>query len=459
MRARQYHVQGHQEHLRTPCRQPVVQFAEGFLGPDGRLFLQENRAGIDSFVHLHDRDAGPFLPFDQRPLEGRRPPVFREERGVDIDAAEAGAADDLPGKDLAEGGQDNQLRREGPEGVQKRRLPDFFRLEDGEAEAVGGGLDRRGSRHAAPPLGAVGLGDDADNRIALTDQSFQGGNGKVGRSHKEGARFGHVWFLLHEIDGVHVHLDLQAVFAGACQQLLHQLVEGAAFFAAQQELPAVPPLDPGEGGFGGADDGHLPHGETCGEFPGLRTDTGDGLFPLFLLQTGEMEPHEAGKRRVGQLPAQGQLFRVKSLVVVCLRFADDIMVRIEGLDHDPPRAIAPSPPSRHLGEDLEGPFGGAKIRLAHGGVRGDDADESDARKIVPLGDHLRADEDIDLPPIETLEKLFRFTLPGCRVAVHAGDAGRGEKPLRLFRDPFGACALTADAAAFGSRDNDRRGGA
>ena len=59
-------------------------------------------------------------------------------------------------------------------------------------------------------------------------------------------------------------------------------------------------------------------------------------------------------------------------------------------------------------------------------------------KIVPLGDHLRADQDVDFAARDLLERLDEAALPANRVAIDAGDARRG-KCLRNFGfDPLGA---------------------
>ncbi len=188
-----------------------MELAEGLLRSDRRLLLEEDIAGIHPFIHPHDRDPGLFLAPDERPVDRRRPPVLRQERRVDVDAAYARSVDDLSGEDLAEGRNDDEIRRELPEGFEKIRGSDLLRLEHGQAEGFRNDLDRRRRQRPAPPLGAVGLGDDADDGIAILDEAFQGRNGEGGRSHEEYARFGHVGNLLHEIDGIHIHLDLQTV--------------------------------------------------------------------------------------------------------------------------------------------------------------------------------------------------------------------------------------------------------
>ncbi len=72
-------------------------------------------------------------------------------------------------------------------------------------------------------------------------------------------------------------------------------------------------------------------------------------------------------------------------------------------------------------------------------------------KIVPLGDHLRADKDVDLPPVEGAEDPLRIALPGGGVAVHPDDPGIGEELPRLLLDPFRSGAVAADAVSLACR--------
>jgi hypothetical protein len=70
-------------------------------------------------------------------LIGAAPPVLREEGRVDVDAAPFLSVNDLPGEDLAEGCDDNNLRCELTEMGKKRGVPHVFRLEDTQAKIFG----------------------------------------------------------------------------------------------------------------------------------------------------------------------------------------------------------------------------------------------------------------------------------------------------------------------------------
>ena len=169
-----------------------------------------------------------------------------------------------------------------------------------------------------------------------------------------------------------------------------------------------------------------------------------------------METDEAGEGGIGELSAQREFVRIRIRIVMLLSPADGIVAGIEGLNDDPTRLIATAAPSRYLCQDLEGPLGGAKIRDIQGGVGGNDPDQCDCRKVVSLGDHLRADEDINLSAVEALEDGTRITLPCRRIAVHPGDSGRREEFSCPFLDPLRSRAQAPDAGFLCRRGRGRR---
>jgi hypothetical protein len=140
---------------------------------------------------------------------------------------------------------------------------------------------------------------------------------------------------------------------------------------------------------------------------------------------------------------------------VSLGPGDRVEAGIESLDEDPSRFCAASAPSRYLGQDLEGPFGGPEIRKVQRGVGGDDADQRDIGEIMTLGDHLGADEDIDPAAVEVPEYPFHVSPSGGCIAVHPGDAGIRKALLHLHFDPFRSRPVTPETAApaFGTADS------
>jgi hypothetical protein len=96
---------------------------------------------------------------------------------------------DLPGENPAEGGDDDEIRREPPEGIEKERFPDLLRLKEWKVQVFGEDLDGGRRRCPATPLRPVGLRHDADDGIAAPYQTLERRNGESGCSHEEDARF------------------------------------------------------------------------------------------------------------------------------------------------------------------------------------------------------------------------------------------------------------------------------
>ena len=72
------------------------------------------------------------------------------------------------------------------------------------------------------------------------------------------------------------------------------------------------------------------------------------------------------------------------------------MLRGEGLDQRPARAAGAPRAPRHLRQELEGALRRAQVAEGEAEIGVDDADQRQARKVVALGDELRADDDVDL---------------------------------------------------------------
>src|SRR5207247_11181436 len=94
-----------------------------------------------------------------------------------------------------------------------------------------------------------------------------------------------------------------------------------------------------------------------------------------------------------------------------------------------------------LREQLKGPFAGSEIWLVQAEVGVNDADQRDVRKVQPLRNHLRADEDVDLPGAKIAEDAPVIVLGLQRVRIHAAHARVREqfreRVLDLFRAETG----------------------
>ena len=113
---------------------------------------------------------------------------------------------------------------------------------------------------------------------------------------------------------------------------------------------------------------------------------------------------------------------VEGNVILLRGVLDRVVLGIIGLDENFAGEFAASGASGNLREQLEGAFGGAKIRAAQREIGGDHADQRDALEIVAFGDHLRADQNVDFAVRECAEHLLVFALGADRVAIEARDA-------------------------------------
>ena len=55
---------------------------------------------------------------------------------------------------------------------------------------------------------------------------------------------------------------------------------------------------------------------------------------------------------------------------------------------------------------------------------------------MPLGDHLRADQHVELARVHLLQGLLRAVRPPCAVAVQTADARRGPSLAQRLLDPL-----------------------
>src|SRR6266478_2767945 len=98
---------------------------------------------------------------------------------------------------------------------------------------------------------------------------------------------------------------------------------------------------------------------------------------------------------------------------------DRVVLRIIRLDKHFARQRASPSASGNLREQLKRAFSRAEIRQAELRIRGDDSHQRNALKIVSLGHHLRADENIDFPGSKISKHLLVRALGADRVAVEA----------------------------------------
>ena len=116
------------------------------------------------------------------------------------------------------------------------------------------------------------------------------------------------------------------------------------------------------------------------------------------------------------------------------------MIRIERLDDRLARPLAAAGPADDLRQQLKRPLRRAEVRQAQANVSRDDADERHARKVVALGDHLRADQHVDLaghePPEQRRQRpLRRMASRSSRATLAPGQARRTSTSTRSVPKP------------------------
>ena len=123
--------------------------------------------------------------------------------------------------------------------------------------------------------------------------------------------------------------------------------------------------------------------------------------------------------RVFELFAELDLLRVEAVEVVPAGELNRRMKGGEGLDEHLAFDVAAARAPGHLRQQLEGPLARAEIRLMQREVGVDDAHQGDVGEMQALGDHLRADEDVDLADAEVAQDAAVILLPLQGIGVHA----------------------------------------
>ncbi len=159
-----------------------------------------------------------------------------------------------------------------------------------------------------------------------------------------------------------------------------------------------------------------------------------------------------GRRILHRLP-EVQLLLEEAGVVLPAGVLDAVVLGEERLDDRLAANLAAAGAAGDLRQQLERSLPCPEIRQAEADVGRDHADERHARKVMALGDHLRADEDVELASGEPRQQRGDRAAPADRVAVDARDARAGKSLADLRLDALGAEADELDelAGAIGAR--------
>ncbi len=115
---------------------------------------------------------------------------------------------------------------------------------------------------------------------------------------------------------------------------------------------------------------------------------------------------------IRESPAELHLGRAKGLVVVCQRRLNRVVVGQPGLDHDPAGPLAAARPPGDLRQEAIGLLHRAKIRKPEQRVGGQDRRRRNPGEVVPLREHLRADQEVASHPFGSA-RGWRRRRPPC----------------------------------------------
>ena len=101
-------------------------------------------------------------------------------------------------------------------------------------------------------------------------------------------------------------------------------------------------------------------------------------------------------RRVAHAATVVQLTFEERRVILTTGELNAVVLGIQRLHNRLPGPLSAAGPPSHLREELERALGGTEIRETESHIRRDHADQRHQREIVSLGNHLRADQDVQL---------------------------------------------------------------
>ena len=142
-------------------------------------------------------------------------------------------------------------------------------------------------------------------------------------------------------------------------------------------------------------------------------------------------------RQAAEPPLLG-LLRVEPLGVAGHERRDDRMLRLPGLQQRMARLVAAPRASGRLTKKLERALGRARIGVGETDVGVDDADERQKRKVVPLGDELRADDEVVGAARRRIELAAQSLDPARRIGGQDQRADVGKEDFRLLGEALDA---------------------
>ena len=161
-------IESFQQSCRRKKCESVMKAPGGLLRSDRSGRLDEDIAGIESLIHLHDGDARFAVPCQDGGLHRGSAAVTWQQRRVDVDAAQPRERQERLAQELTVGGDNNYV---GPQLCQSGecfRRANLSRLMNRQVEIACGNLDWRCAQFHLPAGGAVRLREDCLHFMGAT---------------------------------------------------------------------------------------------------------------------------------------------------------------------------------------------------------------------------------------------------------------------------------------------------
>lgn len=144
------------------------------------------------------------------------------------------------------------------------------------------------------------------------------------------------------------------------------------------------------------------------------------------IRSAEDDIDEPQIRRVSRVYAPLEFFADEGVVVMSDSADDGVVPRNAGLDKYPAALHAAPRATGHLTQQLEASLGSPKVGKVYSDIGVDHANQRHVGEVEAFGDHLRAQQNVDITAANSVEYLGVGPLAARRVDIHTGDSRTGK---------------------------------
>ena len=189
--------------------------------------------------------------------------------------------------------------------------------------------------------------------------------------------------------------------------------------------------------------------EMVGQLLGMMLDD-------FGLTACEHQIDQMAERRIPKLTAKDDFLLIEPQVIVLSGTGHGMMRGAMGLNKHPAGLRAAPGAPGHLGQQGKGTLGTAKVGKIEPRIGADDPDQGDPGKIMPLGHHLGAEQNIDVAALHGTDQISMGAFAAGGVPIHARDACLGKRLSKLFLQALGTGTLRLQPMPSAARTARRR---